>query len=54
MHSLEGLTRTSNIALVRGSGSLNSANFSDSAVVGPTPEFPQKQICRAIEWQNTV
>ena len=54
VRSLEGLTRTSKVCLGRGSGSLISANFSDSAVVGPTSVLPQKHICRAIKWQNTV
>ena len=54
VHSLEGLTRNEQGCFGRGSVCLDSANFSNSAVAGETSKLPQKHMCSAIKWQNTV
>ena len=54
VHSLEGLIRTSKIALEESLGHFDFANFFNSAVAGETSKLPQKQICSATKWQNTV
>ena len=53
VHSLEGLTRTSKIALEEAPWGLGFFNFSDSAVAGETSELPLKPVCRAIKRQTT-
>ena len=54
VHSLEGLTRTSKVALEESLGVSISSKLSDSAVVGATSEFSQKQVCCASELQNNT
>ena len=52
VHSLEGLTRTSKVALEEALG----VSILPTSPILPwlVRELPQKQICRAIKWQNTV